>query len=170
MAPTLGFSHMPASRHGTPPRRNLLTLPGLDRKMSAAASCTRLYRSASDLRFPGTFCVASACLCEAARTAEAFTSVCGRGGSVTEKAGCPVDVRTTMQTSCWRCQKVNFRVQILIETKIWTLTFCPLPKVRKRRECLGMIKTVNGIFQEYAERLLNECGFTKFAFLVLSAP
>ena len=32
------------------------------------------------------------------------------------------------------------------------------------------IKTVSGIFQEYAERLLNECGFTKFGFRVLSAP
>ena len=36
--------------------------------------------------------------------------------------------------------------------------------------CLGMIKTVSGIFQEYAERLLNECGFTQFGFRVLSAP
>ena len=32
------------------------------------------------------------------------------------------------------------------------------------------IKTVSGIFQEYAERLLNECRFTKFGFRVLSAP
>ena len=32
------------------------------------------------------------------------------------------------------------------------------------------IKTVSGIFQEYAERLLNERGDTKFAFRVLSAP
>ena len=32
------------------------------------------------------------------------------------------------------------------------------------------IKTVSGIFQEYAERLLNECGFTKFGFRILSAP
>ena len=32
------------------------------------------------------------------------------------------------------------------------------------------IKTVSGIFQEYAERLRNECGFTKFGFRVLSAP
>ena len=32
------------------------------------------------------------------------------------------------------------------------------------------IKTVSGIFQEYVERLLNECGFTKYGFRVLSAP
>ena len=32
------------------------------------------------------------------------------------------------------------------------------------------IETVSGIFQEYAERLLNECGFTKYGFRVLSAP
>ena len=32
------------------------------------------------------------------------------------------------------------------------------------------IKTVSGIFQEYAERLLNECGFTNFGLRVLSAP
>ena len=31
------------------------------------------------------------------------------------------------------------------------------------------IKTVSGIFQEYAERLLNECGFTKFGLCVLGA-
>ena len=102
--------------------------------MSAAASCTRLYRSTLAPRFLETFRVASACLRKAPRTAEAFRSGGGRGGSVTEKAGCPDDVRTTMQTSCQRCQEVHFRVQILIETKIWTLTFCPLPKVRKRWE------------------------------------
>ena len=32
------------------------------------------------------------------------------------------------------------------------------------------IKTVSGIFQAYAERLLNESGFTKFGFRVFSAP
>ena len=48
--------------------------------------------------------------------------------------GCPDDVRTTMQTSCRRCQEAHFCIQILIETKIWTRTFCPLPKVQKRRE------------------------------------
>ena len=42
------------------------------------------------------------------------------------------------------------------------------------RSVLGInpegIKTVSGIFQEYAKRLLNECGFTKFGFRILSAP
>ena len=42
------------------------------------------------------------------------------------------------------------------------------------RSVLGInpegIKTVSGIFQEYAERLWNECGFTQFGFRVLSAP
>ena len=65
-----------------------------------------------------------------------------------------------MQTSCRKCQEVHFRVQILIETKIWTHTFCPLRKCRNAGKCLGMIKTVNEIFQEYAESLLNECGYT----------
>ena len=141
--------------------------------MSAAASRTRLYRSASAPRFPETFRVASACLREAARTAEAFRSVCGRGGSVTEKAGCPDDVRTTMQTSCRRCHfrssfpRPNFdRDQNLDADIIFALS----RKCGNAGKCLGMIKTVNGIFQEYAERLLNECGFTKFAFRVLSAP
>ena len=32
------------------------------------------------------------------------------------------------------------------------------------------IKTVSGIFQEFMERLLNEWGFTKFGFHVMSTP
>ena len=128
------------------------------------------FRSASAPRFPETFRVHGFCL--PSRSCPLHGGFQERCGSVTERRDtCPHDVRTTMQTSCRRCQEVHFRVQILIETKIWTRTFCPLPKVQKRREVfIGMIKTVNGIFQEYAERLLNEFGFTKFAFRVLSAP
>ena len=43
-------------------------------------------------------------------------------------------------TSKWRLYGLealyypSFLIQILIETKSWTRTFCPLPEVRKRRE------------------------------------
>ena len=139
-------------------------------QMSAAASRTRLYRSASAPHFPETFRLASACLRKAARTAEAFRTVCGRGKSVTE--------RRDVLTMCARqCRQVAKGVMKFISTsKFWSRPkfrrghFCPLPQVQKLREVFRMIKTVNRIFQEYAERLLIECGFTKFAFCVLSVP
>ena len=68
------------------------------------------------------------------------------------QAGCPDDVGRTMQTACRRCPEVHFRIQILLWTKILMRKIRSLPKAPKRS---GAIKTMKGIFQEYADRLPN---------------
>ena len=86
------------------------------------------------------------------------------------QAGCPEDVRRTMQTVCRRCPEVNFRIQILLWTKISTRKICSLPKAPKRAEAFRGDKdserNLSGIRGQVAEL----CGFINLAFRILSGP
>ena len=86
------------------------------------------------------------------------------------QAGCPDDVRRTMQTVCRRCPEVHFRIQILLWIKISTRKIRFLPKAPKRAEAFRGDKdserNLSGICGQFAE----SCGFINFAFRILSVP
>ena len=129
----MGFSHMSASRHGSAWDNKLLHAATCWLFHVLTAKCPQRLRALAyiDQHRLHAFLKHSAWLLLAFAKLPAPQRL---SGAFAEEAGCPDDVCTTIQTSCRRCQEVYFLVQILIKTKIWTQTFCPLPKVWKRRE------------------------------------
>ena len=86
------------------------------------------------------------------------------------KAGCPDDVRRTMQTVCRRCHEVHFRIQILLWTKISTRKICPLQKVPKCAEAFQCDKDSERNLSGTCGQVAESYGFINFAFRVLSGP
>ena len=75
------------------------------------------------------------------------------------QAGCPDDVRRTMQTVCRRCPEAHFLIQILLWPKSRRGKFALSGRRRNARKRSGAIKRVKGIFQEYVDRLPNHADF-----------
>ena len=86
------------------------------------------------------------------------------------QAGCPDDVRRTMQTVCRRCPEVHFRIQILLWTKISTRKIRSLPKAPKRAEAFRGDKDNERNFSGICGQVAESCGFINLAFRVLSGP
>ena len=92
---------------------------------------------------------------EAVRNAEASRIVCLRKmRKHWRQAGCPADVRRTMQTVCRRCPEVHFRIQNLLSAG-------DAEAFRGDKDSEG---NLSGICGHVAE----SCGFINFAFRILS--
>ena len=86
------------------------------------------------------------------------------------QAGCPDDVRRTMQTVCRRCPEIHFRIQILLWTKISTRKIRSLPKAPKRVEAFRGDKDSERNLSGICGQVAESCGFINFAFRILSGP
>ena len=86
------------------------------------------------------------------------------------QAGCPGDVRRTMQTVCRRCPEVHFRIQILLWTKISTRKVRSLPKAPKRAQGFRGYKDSERNLSRICGQVAESCGFINFAFRILSRP
>ena len=86
------------------------------------------------------------------------------------QAGCPDDVRRTMQTVCRRCPEVHFRIQILLWTKISTRKIRSLPKAPKRAEAFRGDEDSDRNLSGMCGRVPESCGFINLAFRILSEP
>ena len=96
----------------------------------------------------------------------------------------PCSARNVLTNSVFNPQSPRTRLGRVAEGRKQIMSFWLSVRVRRGKVCKssflsywlqelcprnqsGRDKTVSGIFQEYAERLRNECGFTKFGFRVL---
>ena len=86
------------------------------------------------------------------------------------QAGCPADVRRTMQTACRRCPEVHFRIQFLLWTKISMRKIRSLPKAPKRAEAFRGDKDSERNLSGICGQVAESCGFINFAFRILSRP